>query len=41
MPNSVSKDTVKETVDKVLQSLEKELIKNDKDYKLTVQQKET
>jgi hypothetical protein len=41
VPNSVSKDTVKETVDKVLQSLEKELIKNDKDYKLTVQQKET
>ena len=36
VPNSISKDTVKETVDEVLQSLEKELIQNDKDYKLTV-----
>ena len=41
VPNSISEDTVKETVDKVLQSLEKELIQNDKDYKLTVWQKET
>jgi hypothetical protein len=41
VPNSISEDTVKETMEKVLQSLEKELIQNDKDYKLTVQQKET
>jgi hypothetical protein len=36
VPNSISKDIVKETVDKVLQSLEEELIQNDKDYKLLV-----
>ncbi len=36
VPNSISEDTVKETVYEVLQSLEKELIQNDKDYKLTV-----
>ena len=36
MPNSISEDTVQEIVDEVLQSLEKELIQNDKDYKLTV-----
>jgi hypothetical protein len=41
VPNLISKDIVKETVDEVLQSLEKELIKNDKDYKLTVRRKET
>jgi hypothetical protein len=41
VPNSISEDMVKETVVEVLQSLEEELIQNDKDYKLTVQQKET
>ena len=40
VPNSIPKDTVKETVDEVLQKLEDELIHNDKDYKLTVRQKE-
>jgi hypothetical protein len=40
VPNSISEDTVQEIVDEVLQSLEKELIQNDKDYKLTVRQKE-
>ncbi len=39
VPNSISEETVKETVDKVLQELEAELIKNDKDYKLPVRQK--
>jgi hypothetical protein len=36
----ISEDTVKETVDEVLQKLEDELIHNDKEYKLTVRQKE-
>ena len=40
VPNLISEDTVKETVDKVLQKLEDELIRDDKDYKLTVRQKE-
>ncbi len=40
VPNSIFKDTVKETVDEVLQKLEDELIHGDKDYKLTVRQKE-
>jgi hypothetical protein len=40
VPNSISEDTVKETVDEVLQKLEDELIHDDKDYKLTVRQKE-
>ncbi len=39
-PNLISEDTVKETVDEVLQKLEDELIHDDKDYKLTVRQKE-
>jgi hypothetical protein len=39
VPNSVSEETVKETVDKVLQELEAELIKNDKDYKVPIKQK--
>jgi hypothetical protein len=38
VPNSISEETVKETVNKVLQELEAELIKNDKDYKLPVRQ---
>ncbi len=36
VPNSISEETVKETVDVVLQELEAELIKNDKDYKIPV-----
>jgi ABC-type transporter MlaC component len=40
VPNSISDDTVKDTVDEVLQKLEDELIHEDKDYKLTVRQKE-
>ena len=40
VPNSISKDTVKETVDEVLQELEEELIQTDKEYKLTASQKE-
>ena len=40
VPNSISEDTVKDTVDEVLQTLEEELIRKDKDYKLTVRQKE-
>ena len=40
VPNSISEDRVKETVDEVLQKLEDELIHDDKDYKLTVRQKE-
>lgn len=40
VPNSISEDTVKEIVDEVLQNLEDELIRDDKDYKLTVRQKE-
>ena len=40
VPNSISEDTVKETVDEVLQKLEDELIHDDKDYKLTGRQKE-
>ncbi len=40
VPNSISDDTVKGTVDKVLQDLEEELIQNDKEYKLTSGQKE-
>ncbi len=38
VPNSISEDTVKETVDEVLQKLENKLIQDDKDYKLTVRQ---
>ncbi len=40
VPNSISEDTVKETVDEVLQKLENELIQDDKHYKLTVRQNE-
>ena len=40
VPNSISEDTVKNFVDEVLQTLEDELIRDDKDYKLTVRQKE-
>ena len=40
VPNSISEDTVKDIVDEVLQTLEDELIRDDKDYKLTVRQKE-
>jgi hypothetical protein len=40
VPNLIPKDTVKETVDEVLQKLEDEVIHDDKDYKLTVRQKE-
>ncbi len=36
VPNSISKDIVKETVDELLQSLEEELVQNNRDYKLTV-----
>ncbi len=39
VPNSISEETIKETVDKVLQKLEAELIKKDKDYKIPVGQK--
>jgi hypothetical protein len=39
VPNFISEETAKETVDKVLQELEAELIKNDKDYKVPVGQK--
>ena len=39
-PNSISDDTVKETVDEVLQKLEDKLIHDNKDYKLTARQKE-
>jgi hypothetical protein len=40
VPNSISEDTVKETVDEVLQKLEDELIHDDKDYKLTGQKEQ-
>jgi len=40
VPNSISEDTVKDIMDEVLQNLEDELIHADKDYKLTVRQKE-
>ncbi len=40
VPNLISEDTDEETVDEVLQKLEDELIHDDKDYKLTVRQKE-
>jgi hypothetical protein len=40
VPNSISEETVKDTLDEVLQKLEDELIHDDKDYKLTVRQKE-
>jgi hypothetical protein len=39
VPNSISEETVKETVDVVLQKLEAELIKYNKDYKILVGQK--
>jgi hypothetical protein len=39
-PNSISEDTVKETMDEVLQKLEEELIKENKEYKLTARQKD-
>jgi hypothetical protein len=39
VPNSISEETVKETVDVVLQELEAELIKNDKGYNIPVGQK--
>jgi hypothetical protein len=39
VPNSITEETVKEAVDVVLQELEAELIKNDKDYKIPVGQK--
>jgi hypothetical protein len=39
VPDSISEETVKETVDKMLQELEAELIKNNKDYKVPVRQK--
>jgi hypothetical protein len=38
--NLISEDTVKDTVDEVLQKLEEELIKEDKEYKLTARQKD-
>jgi hypothetical protein len=38
--NSISDDTVKDTVDEVLQKLEDELIKDDKECKLTARQKD-
>jgi len=40
VPNSISDDTIKDTMDEVLQKLEDELIHEGKDYKLTVRQKE-
>ena len=40
VPNSISEDTVKETVDEVLQKLEEELIEEDKEYSLTPSQRE-
>ena len=40
VPNLISEDTVKDTVDEVLKKLENELIQDDNDYKLTVRQKE-
>jgi hypothetical protein len=40
VPNLIPEDTVKETVDEVLQKLEDKLIHNNKEYKLTVRQKE-
>jgi hypothetical protein len=39
VPNPISEETVKETMDVVLQELEAELIKNNKDYKIPVGQK--
>jgi hypothetical protein len=39
VPNSISEETVKETLDVVLQELETELIKNYKEYKIPVGQK--
>jgi hypothetical protein len=40
VPNSILEDTVKDTMDEVLQKLEEELIKDDKEYKLTARQKD-
>ena len=40
VPNSIPEDTVKEIMDEVLQKLEDKLIHDNKDYKLTVRQKE-
>lgn len=40
VPNSISEDTVKSTVDEVLMKLEEELRQTDNDYKLTARQKE-
>jgi hypothetical protein len=36
VPNLISEDTVKETMDEVLQKLEEELIKDNKEYKLII-----
>ncbi len=36
----ISEDTVKDTMDEVLQKLEEELIKENKEYKLTARQKD-
>ncbi len=39
VPNSISEELVKETIDTVLQGLEADLLKNDKDYKVPIGQK--
>jgi hypothetical protein len=39
VPNSIAKESVKETVDTVLQRLEADLLGNDKDYKVPIGQK--
>jgi hypothetical protein len=40
VPNLISEGTVKEIMDEVLQKLEEELIKDNKEYKLTTRQKD-
>jgi hypothetical protein len=40
VPNLISEDTVKDTVDEILQKLEEALIKDDKEYKVTARQKD-
>jgi hypothetical protein len=39
VPNSIAKESVKETVDTVFQRLEADLLGNDKDYKVPIGQK--
>jgi len=40
VPNSIEEEVIKDTLDKVLSELEKDLIKTDSDYKLTKDQRQ-